>query len=113
MYSWVILTMNRFKEGHKVEIPHFSREVATEVGMFSKFPYRAVVFHLRGTAFYHDFGRFVADFENKFPYMRVQNIELEPFFNPNSPESVSAANDDPEKLGFRMEIVSLVNPNSP
>src|SRR5436190_21791239 len=78
MYSWIILTVNTFKENYKVEIPQFSREVAAEVGMYAKFPYHAAVFHLRGTAHYHDFGRFVADFENAFPYMRIQNIELDP-----------------------------------
>lgn len=112
MYSWVISTLNSFKKGYKVEIPHFSRESAVEIGMFSKFPYRAVSFHLRGQAFYHDFGRFIADLENAFPYMRVQNIELEPLFNPAAPDSAGNRGDDPEKLGFRMEIVALVNPNA-
>jgi Tfp pilus assembly protein PilO len=106
MYSWIILTVNTFKENYRVEIPQFSREVATEVGMYARFPYRAVVFHLRGTAHYHDFGRFVADFENAFPYMRIQNIELDP-----SSGSTANAQQDPEKLSFRMEIVALVNPN--
>src|SRR5262245_43171394 len=55
MYSWIILTVNTFKENYGVEIPQFSREVAAEVGMFAKFPYRAAVFHLRGTARYHEF----------------------------------------------------------
>jgi hypothetical protein len=114
MYSWIIQTMNRFKDGYKVEIPHFSREAPTEVGMFAKFPYRAVVFNLRGYAYYHELGRFIADFENVFPHIRVQRLDLEPSFNPNTPESTSTGSgDDPEKLGFRMEIVVLVNPNSP
>ncbi|MEY2409955.1 MAG: hypothetical protein QOF48_2625, partial [Verrucomicrobiota bacterium] len=85
------------------------REVPSDVGLLAKFPYRAAVFHVRGTAFFHDFGRFVADFENTFPYMRIQNIDLEPsssslgdHTNPN----------DKEKLSFKMEIVTLVNPNS-
>jgi hypothetical protein len=106
MYSWIILTVNTFKENYGVEIPQFSREVAAEVGMFAKFPYRAAVFHLRGTARYHEFGRFVADFENAFPYMRIQNIELDP-----SAASAANAQNDPERLAFRMEIVALVNPN--
>jgi hypothetical protein len=113
MYSWIIFTINRFKERYKVEIPHFSREAPTEVGMFAKFPYRAVMFHVRGNAYFHNFGNFVADFENAFPYMRVQNLELEPLFNASSPDSAGAPPDDPEKLSFRMEIVALVNPNSP
>ena len=107
MYSWIILTVNTFKENYKLDIPQFSREVPSDVGMFAKFPYRASVFHLRGTAYYHDFGRFVADFENAFPYMRIQNIELDP-----NPASNANASNDPEKLAFKMEIVALVNPNA-
>jgi hypothetical protein len=107
MYSWIILTVNSFKENYRVEIPQFSREVQAEVGMYAKFPYRAAVFNVRGTAYYHDFGRFVADFENAFPYMRIQNVELEP------PTSSNAnVQDDQEKLAFKMEIVALVNPVS-
>ncbi len=108
MYSWIILTVNTFKENYHVDIPQFSRELPTQVGMFTRFPYQAALFHLRGTAFYHDFGKFVADFENTFPYMRIQNLELDPL-------AASSANtqNDQEKLGFKMEIVALVNPNAP
>ena len=115
MYSWIILTINSFKEngGYKVDIPQFSREVAGEVGLIAKFPYRAAVFHVRGTAFFHDFGRFVADFENTFPYMRIQNIDLEPVGSSSSTrEGVSPSADDAEKLAFKFEIVTLVNPNA-
>jgi len=108
MYSWIILTVNSFKENYKIDIPQFSREVRGEVGMLPKFPYRAALFHLRGTAHYHDFGRFLADFENSFPYMRIQNIELDPSGGSNA-NKIS----EPEKLAFKMEIVALVNPNSP
>jgi len=109
MYSWIILTMNSFKESgdYKLDIPQFSREVQTEVGMLAKFPYRAAVFHLRGTAYFHDFGRFIADFENAFPYFRIQNIELDPVASANANNV-----EEPEKLAFRMEIVTLINPNS-
>lgn len=106
MYSWVILTVNSFKENYHVDIPQFSREVPTEVGMFGRFPYRAANFSLRGTAYFHDLGKFVADFENTFPYMRLQNIELDPVV----PSGANTQN-DPEKLGFKLEIVALVTPN--
>ena len=115
MYSWIILTINTFKEngGYKVEIPQFSREVAGEVGMLAKFPYRAAIFHVRGTAFFHDFGRFISDFENTFPYMRIQNIDLEPAGSSSATrEGVSPSAEDAEKLAFKFEIVTLVNPNS-
>jgi hypothetical protein len=104
IYSWSILTVNTFKEKYQVEIPQFSKEVPSEIGMYAKFPYRAATFSLRGTAFYHDFGRFLADFENTFPYMRIQNIELEP-----SSANSSANPADAEKLAFKMDVVTLVN----
>lgn len=103
MYSWLIQTLNDFRVNYRVEIPQFGRELPAEVGMFPKFPYRAALFNVRGTANYHDFGRFLADFENSFPYIRVQNIELNPA------DSQSGR----EKLSFKMELLTLVRPIAP
>lgn len=109
-YSWLIQTVNnflvkhRFRGERKVDIPQFSREMPAEIGMFASFPYDAIVFTVRGTAFYHDFGKFVAEFENAFPLMRIQNINLDPV----SPSAATAQ--ELEKLAFSMEIVALVNP---
>jgi hypothetical protein len=109
MYSWIFLTVNKFRANHKaVEIPQFSREVLTEVGVIPRFPYKAVMFNLRGTAYYHDLGKFLADFENSFPYFRVQNLELDP---PSS-SAANAGSEAGEKLAFRMEVIALVNPNA-
>jgi Tfp pilus assembly protein PilO len=105
MYSWIINTVNNFKARHRVDIPQFSREVPGEVGLFVKFPYKAAIFNVRGTAYYHDLGKFIADFENTFPYLRVQNLEMEPAAN-----SSATSTGDSEKLAFKMEIVALVNP---
>lgn len=109
MYSWIFLTVNKFRASHKeVEIPQFSREVATDVGVIPHFPYKAVLFNLRGTAHYHELGKFLADFENSFPYFRVQNLELDPA----SAGTGNSGSETPEKLSFKMEIIALVNPNS-
>src|SRR5437667_5663009 len=105
MYSWIITTINKFRADRKVDIPQFSREVPTEVGVLPKFPYRAALFNVRGTAYFHDFGKFIADFENAFPFIRIQNLELEA-----AASSSATSTGDPEKLAFRMEIVTLVNP---
>jgi hypothetical protein len=99
MYSWLIQTLSTFTAGRSVEIPQFGRELPTEVGIFPRFPYRAALFNVRGSAHYHDFGKFLADFENNFPYIRVQNIDLDP-----------AAG---EKLNFKMELLTLVRPVAP
>jgi len=107
MYSWVISTVNKFRADRKVEIPQFSREVPTEVGVLPKFPYRAALFNVRGSAYFHDLGKFIADFENSFPYTRVQNLELDP-----ASSSSATSTGDSEKLAFKMEIVTLVNPTT-
>jgi hypothetical protein len=100
LYSWVILTLNKFKAPYKVSIPSYSPAQLGEVAVMPDFPYSAATFAISGTAFYHDFGRFVADFENDYPYMRVQNLELHP--------ATGVGAEEPEKLEFRMEIVALV-----
>lgn len=107
MYSWIILTINTFRADRKVEIPQFSREVPIDIGILPRFPYRAAQFNIRGTAYFHDLGKFIADFENAFPYMRLQNLEMEPAAN-----SSATSTGDAEKLAFKMEVVTLVNPTA-
>jgi len=107
MYAWVIQTVGRFGAERRVDIPQFSREVTTDVGILPKFPYKAAIFNVRGNAYFHDLGQFLADFENSFPYARVQNLELEP-----GASSAASGTTDPEKLAFRLEIVTLINPNA-
>lgn len=104
MYSWLIQTLNTFRLGYQVEIPQFGRELPSEVGVFPKYPYRAALFNVRGTAHFHDFGRFLADFENAFPYIRVQNIELD------AATESGSGRDGGEKLNFKMELLTLVRP---
>lgn len=104
LYSWIILTVNKFKNPYKVEIPQFSREEKIVAGVLPDFPYDAVRYTVRGSGYYHDIGRFIADFENQFPYMRIQNLEVEPG------EYVPGG--DREKLAFHMEIVALRKPDA-
>lgn len=105
MYSWLIQTLNTFRANYRVDIPQFGRELPAEVGIFPKFPYRAALFSVRGTAHYHDFGKFLADFENAFPFIRIQNIELVP--------AAESSREIGEKLNFRMELLTLVRPVAP
>jgi hypothetical protein len=108
MYSWLIQTLNQFRAGHRVDIPQFGPPQLSDVGVFAKFPYHAAVFNVRGTAHYHDLGRFLADFENSFPYIRVQNIELEPAGGEGT-----SGQEAREKLNFKLELLTLVRPQAP
>ena len=106
LYAWFIDLIDRFRAPYGVEIPQKAREEMVDVGVLPRFPYRAAKFMVKGSAYFHDFGRFLADFENTFPYIRVQNLDLEPA------TSSPTRSDDPEKLSFRMEIVAVTRVQS-
>lgn len=101
LYASMVNTLRTFKLGRSVDIPQFSSPgTAGEMTMLPRFPYKQVVMSIVGTAYYHDLGRFVADFENQFPASRIVNIDLAP--------ASSASPEDKEKLSFKMDIISLV-----
>ena len=103
--TWVWNKVRQFKLSYRVEIPQYSTIVEADSTLLPKFPYRQVTMAIGGTGYFHDIGRFVADFENQFPHIRVQNLEIEP-----TPALVGA---EKEKLSFKMDIVSLVKTSSP
>ncbi len=105
LFSWIVSAIKQFNmPGYKVEIPQFGTPVGGEVGMLAGFPYRQVSVAMAGTAYYYDFGKFLADLENHFPYLRVQNLSLEPMGGSGSEEK--------EKLSFHMEVITLVKTNA-
>ncbi len=106
LYFWAINTIRQFKLAHKVEIPQYSQiDGPREMSLLPKFPYKQATLSIGGTAYFHDFGRFVADFENQFPYIRILNLTLEPL--------ASMVNADKERLSFKMDVVALVKPPNP
>jgi len=103
IYSWTYDTIRHFKTPYKVEIPPPGQPTISDVDLIGNFPYRQLKFNVTGTAYYHDLGKFIADFENNFPHIRVVNITLEP---------VGGTGDDAEKLSFRMDVIALIKPNA-
>jgi hypothetical protein len=99
LYSWTYDTMRRFKQQYKVEIPDIGHPTIGNVDLLPSFPYRQIQFTVNGTAYYHDLGKFIADFENSFPHSRMVRLVVE------------SGGDNTEKLSFRMEIITLVKPN--
>lgn len=99
LYSWIINTVRQFKAPYRVDIPQFSPlGPTTDVNLLSSFPYKQTTFSVQGTAYYHDFGRFLADFENQFPHIRVLNLSLD----------LDSTSQDPERLSFKMDIAALI-----
>jgi hypothetical protein len=102
LYSWTYDTIRRFKQQYKVEIPEVGHPSIGEMDLLPSFPYKQIRFAINGTAYYHDLGKFIADFENNFPHARVVHLVIEP---------VPGADSSNEKLSFRMEIIALVKLN--
>jgi Tfp pilus assembly protein PilO len=103
IYAWTYDTLRRFKAAYHVEIPSIGQPVLGDVDLLQGFPYRQVKMSLNGSGYYHDLGKFVADFENTFPHMRMVNLGIEPAQTPGGLA---------ERLNFHMDIIALVKPNS-
>jgi hypothetical protein len=105
LYASVINSLRQFKAPYKVEIPQFSQLGApTDVSLIPNFPYKQATLTVAGTAHFHDLGRFIADFENQFPHVRLLNLSLDA----NAPSPTV----QPETLSFKMDIVTLVKVNA-
>jgi hypothetical protein len=102
-YLWMVNLIRQFKLGYNVDISQFSAISKPEVGLYPKFAYNQVAINVGGAAYYHDLGRFIADFENRFPHIRIQQVTLEP---PGVPSG------DRDKLNFRLQVVALMKPSA-
>jgi hypothetical protein len=101
--SWLFNNIRQFKLAFKsVEVPQMSTPEVKDMNMIPKFPYKQVSLTIGGTAFFHDLGKFIADYENQYPHSRVVNLDIEP--NP------SVMGGDKERLTFKMDIITLVRP---
>jgi hypothetical protein len=102
-FAWTYDTIRHFKTPYKVDIPTIGQPATGDVDLLATFPYKQLKFSISGTAYYHDLGKFISDFENNFPHIRVVNLDLDP---------AGGTGEDAEKLAFRMDIVALIKPNT-
>lgn len=102
IYASTVQAVNQVRQKHPaVVIKDHTRPVEEKFNLLPDFPYRAAVFTVMGEAFYHDFGRFLADFENQLPHMRLQRLKLTP--------GTASLTPIPEKLTFEMEVITVIN----
>jgi hypothetical protein len=101
LYASVITMLRKFKADYRVDIPQFNPiGNPVDVPLLANFPYKQVTLTVSGTAHFHELGRFLADFENRFPHIRVLNLSVDP--NPNP------APEWQETICFKMDVVTLV-----
>lgn len=103
---WIRRTLNDFwgESPRTMSLPAIGPPAQREVGVLPDFPYKALMFPLSGSAYYHEIGKFIADLENRFPYVRVQNVDLIP------DQSVGRFGAASEALSYSFEIVVPVKP---
>ena len=106
LYAAMVTSIRKFKLGRKVEIPQINSPASpADVTLLPKFPYKQVTTTIIGTGYYHDLGKFIADYENEFPSSRILNLDLSP--------GAAQSPDDREKLAFKLDVVSLVKGGVP
>jgi Tfp pilus assembly protein PilO len=102
VYAWIYDTIRRFKENYHLNIPAIGQPTIGEVDLMPNFPYKQVRLSLSGTGYYHNLGKFVSDFENTFPHMRLVNLAI----------GTTDSSDSSELLSFHFDVVALVKPNT-
>jgi Tfp pilus assembly protein PilO len=102
-YSWMRGVMDRFYLPSNGAHPYrsvtnidFKQPEIADKGVISGFPYKWAKFHITGEGRYHDFGRFIADFENAFPYFRIQDLDI----------SLPGVRTQPDVLAYSFDIVA-------
>jgi len=117
-FKWFYNTLESFRSSYDVRLIDISREPEIgEVGVLPGFPYKSAKFGVKLNGTYHDFGKFLADFENQFPYMRVQDlkIELPPNALPPGTGGTSMAENpsaNNERLAISLNVVALIKPST-
>lgn len=102
--AWLYGTIRGFMRNYKEVAWTFGSVEEGEVKLLPGFPYKQVSISISGSAHFYDFGRFLADLENTYPYFRVQGVTLEP------PGGTASAPAEKEKLTVHFQIVALVKP---
>jgi len=100
-YDWMVARIPQFLLSHKgVSIPPPSIPEISDKGLLAGFPYKWATFHVKGVGYYRELGKFFADFENAFPYYRIQNVDI----------SAAGLEEEPEKLTCNFDIVTPLVP---
>ena len=110
-YAWSYLLLDTIRQKHSAlrNLDVAGKPSVGPVRLLPNFPYEATTFTVVGRGHYQDFGRFLAEFENEYPYFRVENIELTAQSSmADSPETL----DESEMLNLKFDIVALIKPSS-
>lgn len=93
----------------EVEVSSVTRPTEGPPEMLGNFPYNEGTFTMTGKAKYEDLGKFLADFENLYPYFRVRNLQLST--SGRDAGGGDAGGGTSSLVGFNVNMVALVRPS--
>lgn len=106
-YRWMVRTLMKSQNPTQVEIVDVDFLRSGEVSALPKIPYHAATFSISGKATYHEFGRFLMDFENYYYLMHLDRLELSPAY------AETTNSQSGNQLLFRMDVTTLIKPPTP
>jgi hypothetical protein len=101
---WATRVLGAFMNSRNLENVSLASVIIQPSSLFPDFPYQEALIKTSFKTYYHTLGRFLANFENSYPYFRVQNLDISPI--------VGAVNrEDLEKLSVKIDIIALISTN--
>lgn len=105
-HAWFLNLMEEQRRKYNLEVEDIKTPDPIEAGILPKFPFRAVALSVTMIGSYYDFGRFLADFENNYPYMRVQGLKIVPEIRAGTRPGDST--DSGDKLRITYKVIALI-----
>lgn len=111
---WFNRIIESRQEKYGIELWEIKTAQAVDPGVLPKFPFKGVAFTVTVDGAYSDFGEFLRDFENEFPYMRVQLESISPLSRapigsgPLGAPAAPSSSREPSKLRFVFRVISLI-----
>lgn len=106
-HVWFLKIVEDRRTKYNLDINEIRNPEPWDPGVLPNFPFKGVAFNVTLVGGYTDFGRFLADFENEFPFMRTQLMSITPDVTPGPPGS-GIATADTGKLRFNFRVISLI-----
>lgn len=125
-YAWITQTINNYRNDRLAQYPNlefrdFQPPVFGDIGVLptksitaeTGIPYRGARFRISGVGYYHELGKFLADFENDFRYTRFENLVIETLSEGITTDNTGVGATQSELLQFKVEVVApILTPNS-
>lgn len=120
-HLWFINLMEERRRVYGLNVEEVRTPEPTSAGVLAEFPFSAVALNVTMSGRFTDFGRFLADFENSYPYMRVELTSIMPDLQARSamerptttaaPVEVPALPPPPpgaDRLRFNFRVIALL-----